>query len=79
MPLIIPVGSHYEAKAVFRSAVQVVIGPPIAIDEHVRTFANEPRRAIDGLTEEIRARLNDLVLQAETQELLAGIARVALR
>lgn len=77
LPTLVPVGAHYEDKAVFRSGVHLVVGAPIDFRAHVHAFASDQRQAIDGLTNDIRARLDELVLQAETRELLAGIARVA--
>ena len=77
MPLLIPVGTHYEDKAVFRSGVHLVIGAPIALAEHVPLFVADQKQGLEGLTAGIRERLNGLVLQAETRDLLAGIARVA--
>jgi 1-acyl-sn-glycerol-3-phosphate acyltransferase len=76
-PALIPAGACYEDKSVFRSGVHLIVGPPIDLRDHLTTFAVDPKQAIDRLTDEIRARLNTLVLQAETRELLAGIARVA--
>jgi glycerol-3-phosphate O-acyltransferase / dihydroxyacetone phosphate acyltransferase len=77
IPALVPVGLHYEDKAVFRSSVHVVVGAQIDVSRHVERFALDQRLAVETLTDEIRARLNELVLQAETHELLAGIARVA--
>ena len=74
---LIPVGTHYENQALFRSGVHMVVGPPIELGPFVSQFASDPPQAIEDLTNEIRARLDTLVLQAETRELLAGIARVA--
>jgi glycerol-3-phosphate O-acyltransferase/dihydroxyacetone phosphate acyltransferase len=74
---LVPVGSHYENSSVFRSGVHMVVGAPIDLTEHLTLFATDQRQAIDGLTDQIRDRLTELVLQAETRELLAGIARVA--
>ncbi|MEO8215051.1 MAG: 1-acyl-sn-glycerol-3-phosphate acyltransferase [Myxococcales bacterium] len=77
MPVVVPVGTHYDDKVVFRSGVHLVIGPPIDLTDHLRKFAGSEKEGIESLTAEIRARLDELVLQAETRELLAGIARVA--
>ena len=76
-PVLVPVGSRYQDPAKFRSALHLVVGPPIDLASYVPRYAVDPRAAIDALTDDIRARLNGLVLQAETRELLAGIARVA--
>jgi len=76
-PVLVPVGSRYQEPARFRSALHLVVGPPIDLAPYLPRHAADPRTAIDALTDEIRGRLDELVLQAETRELLAGIARVA--
>jgi len=76
-PVLIPVGSRYQDPARFRSSLHLVVGPPIDLAAYVPRYTADARAAIDALTDEIRARLDQLVLQAETRELLAGIARVA--
>lgn len=58
---IVPVGLHYEAKAVFRSRVLVHAGAPISLDawtrEHAVDGGAENRNAVKALTVEIDARL----------------------
>jgi len=76
-PRLIPVGLSYRDKATFRSAVHVVVGAPIDLAPLVDAYRADPRAAIEALTAQIRDRLDELVLQAETRDLLAGIARVA--
>ena len=77
MPRLIPVGSHYENPALFRSSVHLVVGEAIDLQPYVPGYQSDANRAIAELTDAIRARLDVLVLQAETRELLEGIARVA--
>lgn len=77
LPRLIPVGTRYENQALFRSGVHMVVGAPIELTSFLPLYARDSRQAIDELTEAIRARLDELVLQAETRELLDGIARVA--
>ncbi|MEA2696908.1 MAG: hypothetical protein QOI66_1179 [Myxococcales bacterium] len=74
---VLPVGLHYERKSRFRSRVLLVVGEPIAITPRVSAYARNERETVDALTDEIRDRLDAVVLQAETRELLAGIAAVA--
>jgi 1-acyl-sn-glycerol-3-phosphate acyltransferase len=74
---VIPAGLHYQDKSQLRSGVHLVVGAPIDLGPHRARHATDPRGAVDGLTDEIRARLDAVVLQAESRELLAGIARVA--
>ena len=75
--VLVPAGTWYEDKAIFRTGVHLILGPPIDLHQYLQTFGADQRQAIDQLTAEIRGRLNELVLQAETSDLLAGIARVA--
>jgi len=77
LPRVIPVGTRYERPALFRSSVHMVVGPPIELASFLPQFGRDARQAVDDLTDTIRARLDALVLQAETHELLEGIARVA--
>jgi 1-acyl-sn-glycerol-3-phosphate acyltransferase len=69
---LVPVGLYYERKALFRSSVLLVVGEPLAVAPVVGE-----RATVSALTATIDARLDDVVLQAESRELLAGIARVA--
>jgi 1-acyl-sn-glycerol-3-phosphate acyltransferase len=72
-----PVGLHYERKALFRSRVLLVVGEPIDVNAHLPAYRRDEREAVDALTALIKERLDAVVLQAETRELLAGIAAVA--
>jgi 1-acyl-sn-glycerol-3-phosphate acyltransferase len=74
---VVPVGLYYERKARFRSRVLLVVGEPIAVAPLLPEYRRDERATVDALTDEIRARLDDVVLQAESRELLDGIARVA--
>ena len=74
---LVPVGLHYDDQSLFRSGVHIVVGPSIDLASFVPAFTADARQGIEALTTEIRARLDALVLQADTHELLDGIARVA--
>jgi len=74
---VVPVGLYYERKALFRSSVLLVVGEPLAVSERLGDYRRDERAAVGALTETIDARLDDVVLQAESRDLLAGIARVA--
>ena len=74
---VVPVGLYYERKALFRSSVLLVVGEPIVVAERLGDYRRDERAAVGALTEAIDARLDDVVLQAESRDLLAGIARVA--
>jgi len=74
---VVPIGLYYERKVLFRSRVLLVVGEPLRIAPLLPAYRADQRAAADALTDEIRARLDDVVLQAESRELLAGVARVA--
>ncbi|HEY5451365.1 MAG TPA: hypothetical protein VIQ54_21575, partial [Polyangia bacterium] len=74
---LVPVGLYYERKTLFRSSVLLVVGEPVAVAPLVGDYARDERQTVTTLTETIDARLDDVVLQAESRDLLAGIARVA--
>jgi glycerol-3-phosphate O-acyltransferase/dihydroxyacetone phosphate acyltransferase len=74
---IVPVGLAYERKTRFRSSVLLVVGEPIAVAPLLPDYRGDERGAVAALTDQIAARLDAIVLQAESRELLAGIARVA--
>ena len=74
---LVPVGLYYERKTLFRSSVLLVVGEPVAVAPLLGDYARDERQAVTTLTETIDARLDDVVLQAESRDLLAGIARVA--
>jgi glycerol-3-phosphate O-acyltransferase/dihydroxyacetone phosphate acyltransferase len=75
--VVVPAGLFYERKARFRSRVLVDVGEPLETAPRLPAYRADERAAVDALTDEIKARLDGVVLQAETRELLAGIARVA--
>lgn len=78
LPLaIVPVGLLYEEKTTFRSRTHVKVGTVIEVNEFTSLYASEPDAAVHALTEAIRQRLDEVVLQAETRELLNGVAHVA--
>jgi glycerol-3-phosphate O-acyltransferase/dihydroxyacetone phosphate acyltransferase len=74
---VVPVGLSYEHKTTFRSSVLLVVGEPIEMASRLPAYRQDERAAVTALTDEIGARLDEVVLQAESRELLAGIARVA--
>jgi len=74
---VVPIGLYYERKARFRSRVLLVVGEPLAVAPLLPDYRRDERATVDALTDDIRARLDDVVLQAESRELLEGIARVA--
>jgi 1-acyl-sn-glycerol-3-phosphate acyltransferase len=75
--VVLPVGLFYERKVLFRSRVLLVVGEPLPIAPLLPAHRGDERATVDALTDDIRARLDEVVLQAESRDLLAGIARVA--
>lgn len=75
--VVVPVGLGFEAKAIFRSRVLVVVGRPISIADRMDDYRRDERAAVERLTDDIRRALDEVVLQAESRDLLEGVARVA--
>ncbi len=75
--VVVPVGLFYERKARFRSRVLLAVGEPLEVASLLPRYLADERATVDALTDDLRARLDAVVLQAETRELLAGLARVA--
>ena len=69
---IVPVGLYYERKTMFRSSVLLAVGEPLAVAPLLADYTRDERAAVTALTETIDARLDEVVLQAETRELLIG-------
>jgi hypothetical protein len=57
--------------------VLLVVGEPLPLAPMLPAYRSDQRATVDALTDDIRARLDEVVLQAESRELLAGVARVA--
>ncbi|MBK9944505.1 MAG: lysophospholipid acyltransferase family protein [Kouleothrix sp.] len=74
---IVPVGLWYQNKALFRSAVLLVIGQPLRIDDLAPLYATDAHAAVDTLTDRVDAALDAVVLQAESAEVLKSIPLVA--
>ncbi len=62
----------------FRSSVLLVAGEPIAVAPLLADYARDERAAVHDLTQVIRRKLDEVVLQAESRELLDGVALVAV-
>ena len=74
---IVPVGLFYEQKATFRSRAALTVGAAIPVRAYMERYAADERATVDALTDDVRAGLDAVVLQADTRELLEGLARVA--
>ncbi len=75
--VLLPIGLVYEDKTVFRTAVRLVVGQGIDVGARIMVHREAQEPSIDGLTQDIRAGLEDVLLEADTRALVAGIARVA--
>jgi len=74
---IVPVGLYYGRKSRFRSSVLLAVGEPIDVAPLLPEYQRDERATVDALTDRIDEGLDAVVLQAESRELLEGIARVA--
>jgi 1-acyl-sn-glycerol-3-phosphate acyltransferase len=74
---LVPVGLHYERKTTFRSTVLLAVGEPLEVAPLLADYRRDERATVAALTERIDARLDEVVVQAETRQIVEGIARVA--
>ncbi|MBI2931503.1 MAG: 1-acyl-sn-glycerol-3-phosphate acyltransferase [Planctomycetes bacterium] len=63
-------GIHFEKTRGFRGHVLVQFGPPLTLDAHRERYAHDPRAATAALTEDLHARLSEMVLTAENERLI---------
>ncbi len=75
---VVPVGLHYEDKRVFRTWAHVVVGEPLELAPFARSHAVDPEEGVRRLTAAIKTALDDVLLQAETRQLLEGVAHIAV-
>ncbi len=75
---IVPIGLWYENNTRFRTAVLVVVGEPIAINDYAALYLQDSREAVQALTKRIDAGLHGVVLEAENSQLVKSIPAVAL-
>ena len=61
------VGIHFEETRGFRGKVLIQLGPPIAAADY---RARDPREAVAALTSDLQTRLSDMILTADTQDIL---------
>ncbi|MFD3002234.1 lysophospholipid acyltransferase family protein [Pontibacter toksunensis] len=65
---ILPVGINYAAPTRFRSDVFVNIGEPITVADYATTYQQDGQTAVLALTEDIRLRLESLIIHTPTDE-----------
>ncbi|WP_162428501.1 lysophospholipid acyltransferase family protein [Pontibacter pudoricolor] len=65
---ILPVGLNYSAPTRFRSDVFVNVGKPISVSDYLATYQHDGPAAVLALTEEIRVRLEKLIIHTPTDE-----------
>jgi 1-acyl-sn-glycerol-3-phosphate acyltransferase len=74
---ILPVGLLYEDKEIFRTQVAASIGLPIPVAQFLPGSPEDERASVLALTAEIQKALDEVVLQAESDELWHGFLAVA--
>jgi 1-acyl-sn-glycerol-3-phosphate acyltransferase len=74
---ILPVGLLYEDKEIFRTRVAASVGAPIAVAPFLAKSPEEERASVLALTHAIQKALDQVVLQAESDELWHGFLAVA--
>ncbi|MEM7117332.1 MAG: lysophospholipid acyltransferase family protein [Chloroflexota bacterium] len=74
---IVPIGLWYENKVRFRSSVLLVAGESFSLEGYREAYAADARETVRALTERIDNCLDEVVLQAESREVLQALPVVA--
>ncbi len=64
------VGLHYEETRGFRGRVLIQLGPTVAASGVLERYRADARAGIAALTEELQQRLSEMILTAESREVL---------
>ncbi|MEM7332789.1 MAG: lysophospholipid acyltransferase family protein [Chloroflexota bacterium] len=70
---IVPIGLWYEHKSRFRSSVLIVVGDPFTLEQYEPNYLRDERETVRLLTEKLDEKLDEVVLQAESQEILRAL------
>jgi len=62
------VGLHFEETRGFRGKVLVQFGPAVTLEAWRERYARDPREATAALTDELHAKLSEMILSTETHE-----------
>lgn len=65
---VVPVGVNYTDPDAFRSDVMIDFGEPIRMQDYTETYRNNPAKAVNALTGELRTRLAERVIHIEQPE-----------
>lgn len=74
---IVPVGLIFDARTRFRSRALLQVGHPIDPTPEVKAYERDPKRAVDELTERVRAALSEVTLNYSSWEEAQLADRVA--
>ena len=70
---IVPIGLWYADKTRFRSHVLLVVGKPFNLKNYADTYAKDDRETVRIVTSRINEALDEVVLQAESDEILRAL------
>jgi hypothetical protein len=59
---IVPVGLNFSEPGAWRSNLTLRVGEPLELGEHAEAFASDPQASARKLTEELRSRIENLVV-----------------
>ncbi|MBI5915698.1 MAG: 1-acyl-sn-glycerol-3-phosphate acyltransferase, partial [Bacteroidetes bacterium] len=65
---VVPVGVNYTDPDAFRSDVMIDFGEPIRVQDYLETHRNNPAKAVNALTADLRTRLAERVIHIEQPE-----------
>ena len=74
---VVPMGLWYEHKSRFRSAVVLVVGEAFTLESYQAAYQKDERETVRHLTEKLDESLDEVVLQAESNEILRALPIIA--
>ena len=74
---VVPIGLWYENKVRFRSSILLVVGRPFTLDAYQASYLEGERETVRLVTEKIEEGLHEVVLQAESREILRALPVIA--
>ena len=70
---VVPIGLWYEDKTRFRSSVLLVVGSPFTLETFRSAYLEADRETVRAVTSRIDEALDEVVLQAESREILQAL------
>jgi hypothetical protein len=65
---ILPVANHYSGYFNFREKLAMIVGKPVEVSEYLPLYKENPKKGILALTQDMRERVSDLMLNVKSRE-----------